>query len=112
MILDTKPVDSITEEDLQKLLSEGKSEGKDIDYKRDNYGRGDQDKKEFFKDVSSFANASGGYLLIGVDEEKGIPTDIVGIKVDDIDQEKQRIESLLMDNIKPRLPGLKIKEVS
>jgi predicted HTH transcriptional regulator len=27
-------------------------------------------KKEFFKDVSSFANASGGYLLIGVDEEK------------------------------------------
>ena len=55
MILDRKPFESITEEDLQTLVDEEISESKTIDYKRDNYGNDDSEKKEFLKDISSFA---------------------------------------------------------
>jgi len=39
-----------------------------LDYKRDVPGESDQDKKEFLADISSFANATGGDLIYGVDE--------------------------------------------
>lgn len=46
----------------------------------------DKDKKqqeqvEFRNDVCAFANANGGYLIFGVDEKKGIPTEIIGINI-------------------------------
>lgn len=47
MILDLKPLDSIGEEDLNQLVSEGVIEAKTIEYKRDNYGSSDESKKEF-----------------------------------------------------------------
>jgi hypothetical protein len=47
MILDLKPLDSIREEDLNQLVSEGVIEAKTIEYKRDNYGSSDESKKEF-----------------------------------------------------------------
>ena len=62
MILDLKPLDTIREEDLYLLISDGIIEGKTIEYKRDSYGNTDDSKKEFLKDVSSFANTSGGFL--------------------------------------------------
>jgi hypothetical protein len=37
MILDLKPLDSIGEEDLNQLVSEGVIEAKTIEYKRDIY---------------------------------------------------------------------------
>lgn len=112
MILDLKPLDFIQEEDLRQLVTDEVIEGKSIEYKRDNYGSTDESKKEFLKDVSSFANASGGFLLIGVDAENGIPVRIPGIKVASIDQEKLRLESILIDNIRPRIQGVKVKEIS
>jgi hypothetical protein len=112
MILDLKPLDTIREEDLYLLISDGIIEGKTIEYKRDSYGNTDDSKKEFLKDVSSFANTSGGFLLIGVDAKNGIPAEIPGIEIASIDQEKLRLESILIDNIRPRIQGLKIKEVN
>jgi predicted HTH transcriptional regulator len=44
-------------------------EGVLVDYKRSTYGRSDNDIMESLKDVSSFANTSGGHLIIGVDEK-------------------------------------------
>ena len=43
------------------------------------YGGNDAAKKELLKDVSSFANTEGGDLLIGIDEDAGVPTNIVGL---------------------------------
>jgi hypothetical protein len=40
-----------TEADLQQLCDNEVAEGILIDYKRDLYGRSDQEKKEFLKDV-------------------------------------------------------------
>ena len=71
-----KPLSQITFADIERVVAEKWPEGKTLDYKRDPYGNKDDDKKELLKDVSSFANTQGGDILIGVDEDKGVPTGI------------------------------------
>ena len=111
MALDTTPIDTVSEATLHELLENGVSEGQSLDYKRDKVGNSDADKKEFLRDVSSFANARGGHLILGVNEDKGNPTEIVGVDVDDADKEILRLENIIRDGIRPSLIGLKIKGV-
>jgi hypothetical protein len=108
MALSNINFDSITESDLAELISAGVPEGVLLDYKRDMYGRSDADIKEFLKDVTSFANTSGGHLIIGLDETAGVPTTVTAIGGNP-DQDLQRLESLARDGIEPRISGLRIR---
>ncbi len=40
-----------------------------------------QEQVEFRNDVCAFANANGGYLIFGIDEKKGVPSQIIGIRI-------------------------------
>ncbi len=111
MSLGTLNFDDISEGDLKELIDVGVPEGLKIDYKRDLYGTSDNDKKEALKDISSFANSFGGHLIIGMDENKGIPTEITGLHGINTDTEIQRLENLARDGIEPRITGLKIKPI-
>ncbi len=68
--------DNLSEQNLLDQIAAGVPEGVLLDYKKELYGGGDSDVKEFLKDVSSFANTAGGHLVIGVDEAAGVPTGI------------------------------------
>ena len=103
-----KSVDQITEGDLQALKDNLVSEGKTIEYKQLLPSKSAPGKKEFLADVSSFANASGGDLIYGVSESKGIITAIDGLEVDDIDQEISRLENIIRAGIQPRLTSATI----
>jgi hypothetical protein len=111
MILSSKPLSDITEADLKTLVDSGVQEGKTIDYKRELPGNADAEKKEFLFDVSSFANASGGFLLYGIDEQGGIPTAVPGVTAADLDAEIRRLQSLILDSIDPRIQGLELRFV-
>ncbi len=102
----TKPIEAIKAIDFQELIDNGVSESKTIEYKQILNLKTDNDKKEFLADVSSFANASGGDLIFGISEDKGIPKSIEGIELGDPDQTLLQIESLLRDGIKPRIMGI------
>jgi len=103
----TKDLEQITEETLKELKDNKVLEGKTIEYKQEL----DKDRKEFLADVSSFANASGGDLIIGVSEDKGFITSIDGLEVDDIDHEISRLENIIRDGIERRIPSYKIQPV-
>ncbi len=81
MPLENIPIDEIAEAHLKGLVGHER-EHKTIEYKRDRIGGSDRDKKEFLADVSSFANAAGGHLIIGMAEKGGLATELVGISVD------------------------------
>jgi Putative DNA-binding domain len=98
-----KPLIQITFADIDQFVQEKWPEGKTVDYKRDQYGNRDDDKKELLKDVSSFANTQGGDILIGVDEDKGVPSAIPGVTVPDIDKEKLRLEEIIRRGLDPRI---------
>lgn len=98
-----KPLEKITFADIDRFVHEKWPEGKSVDYKRDSYGAKDDDKKELLKDASSFANTLGGDILIGVDEDKGVPTGIPGVSLPDIDKEKLRLEGIIRQGLEPRI---------
>ncbi len=98
-----KTLESITERDLQALVDDQKAERKTLEYKQTLPGGSDDNRKEFLADVSSFANASGGHLLFGFEEQAGVPQKLVGAQVDDIDGLKLRLENMLRDGLSPRL---------
>ncbi len=98
-----KPLAEITFPDVQQFVNEKWPEGTSLDYKRDAYGNSDADKKELLKDVSSFANTDGGDLIMGVDEDKGLPTTIPGIAVADIDKERLRLQEIIQKGLEPRI---------
>jgi hypothetical protein len=96
----------INESSLLKLTTNGEPEGKTIDYKRDQVGKSDNDKKEFLYDISSFTNTLGGDLLFGMEENQGIPTNLVGLPGIDPDAEILRLEQMARDGIRPPIFGL------
>lgn len=107
-----KSIDSITEDDLTDLISNEVREGKTIDYKEQLIGNSDSDKKEFLYDVTSFSNAGGGCLLFGIKENEGVPTEICGIEDVDTDEEILKLENLIRDGVKPRIPGIEFSVIT
>lgn len=70
-------------------------------------------KAEFRSDVCSFANANGGYIIYGVEEDaKSVPKAIKGMSInnDDTDQFERDIKNWL-HTISPRFPNYKISFV-
>ena len=98
-----KKLDQITEEDLQLLKENEVLEGKTIEYKRELNLDSRDDRKEFLADVSSFANATGGDLIIGIIENSGIPDEIKGLEREILDNLEGKIEGLLRDATEPRV---------
>ncbi len=107
-----KPLADIEESDLQALVDAQVAERKTIEYKQSLPGGTDTDKKEFLADVSSFANATGGDLLFGIEAQDGIPTKLTGIQIDDVDGLKLQLENMLRHGIAPRLPRADIHPVA
>ena len=92
------PIEAIDAVLLEGLVSDEVAEGKTIEYKSALPGRADGDKIEFLADVSSFANAGGGHILYGVIEQGGIPVTIPGLPGIDPDQERNRLEAMLLED--------------
>jgi hypothetical protein len=107
----TKRVDDLTGDDLRALVDNGAQEGKTLEYKRDLPGGSDEQKREFLADVSSFANAGGGYIVFGIEEDGGQAKSVVGVKIEDLDRERLRLEGILRSGLEPRLPAVEIRAV-
>lgn len=106
-----KNINSVVIEDFQAMIDDEVSESKQIEFKEILPGNTRDDKKEFLADVSSFANSSGGLLIFGIRENQGIAVELRGLKNPNIDSEILRLENLLRDNIKPRIPGIQMRSI-
>lgn len=65
----SKSFDQIEKSDISALITNEVRENRMLDYKEKLPGSSDSEKTEFLADVSSFANAAGGYILYGVREK-------------------------------------------
>lgn len=111
MNLQGKLLEKISEADLQALIDNGVRESQTLEYKRGVYGRGDEEVREMLRDISSIANAFGGDLLIGVEEDgDGVPVALPGIE--NGEAEAARIVGSCLSNIAERIPGLRAWPVS
>lgn len=100
-------IETITEEVLSRLVSNGVPESRTLEFKRDLPGGANDDKKEFLADVTAFANTLGGDLIYGIDEAGGIASAADGVVVEDKDAAQLRLEQLLRDGVEPRLASVR-----
>ena len=101
-------IEKVTLEDIQRLIDDGEPETKTLEYKSQLELQTPDQRREFCADVSSLANASGGYLIVGVEESseeesKGQATALRPIVGESLDDLKLRIENLVLDSIEPRV---------
>lgn len=104
-----KPIDTITKADIDALITDKVAERRTLEFKRLLPGGTDADKREFLADVSSFANTSGGDLFFGIDAKDGVPTEARGLAGVNEDAEKLRLESVIRDGLKPRVPPIHLR---
>ncbi len=108
----TKEFDEISLTDLHALVDEGIPEGRQLEFKRDHYGRKDDDRREFAADVSAMANALGGYLLIGIDERNGIASNVCGVETPDADGLVRAVSESIRASFEPLLIEFRVKWVA
>lgn len=111
MGLTNKPIDELTIEDIGELVGNGISESRTLDYKLELHEGGDSGKKELLKDLSAFANTVGGHLIYGIEEEGGIPKQMVGVDVGDFDKFKLHYENLLQTGVDPAIRGVEFHNI-
>ena len=113
-----KSFELLARDDIDSLVRTAVAENKVLDYKEGLPGNSDGDRKEFFADVSSFANASGGHIIFGVQEKRdvkdrptGIPEAAKGLANVNADAVILQLESAVRDGIVPRIPGIRTKAI-
>ena len=103
MLFRGKTLGQIDQNDLLQLIEDEMSESKTLDFKRELHLDSSEQKKEFLKDLSAFANASGGFIIYGMDEDEGRASELVGLVVEDIDKQILRMDSIAQSGIDPRI---------
>jgi len=104
------------EDDIQRLIDNQIQESTNLEYKRcDALIEREKHSKEkiineLSKDVSSFANAEGGTIIYGVIEEGSLPKEI-DEGFDPTKIKREWLENIIDANIKPKIDGLKIRQI-
>lgn len=108
MFLTTQQLNFFDEFKLRAFLELQIPEGLYLDYKMALSGTSDKDsKREFLKDVTAFANAAGGQMVLGAKEAadgQSVEEALVGIEC--AEAIAQDLERLCSTSIDPRIPGL------
>lgn len=103
----------VTQADLDQLVASAVREGPHLDFKRDLPTNWDNaTKHEFLADITAFANAGGGDVVYGVDEDGEAQASAVVPQTVNVDQEVRRLQDFLLSLVEPRLPGVQIHAVS
>lgn len=97
----TKHVSELTYADIVDLVNvRQEREGYHLDFKGDFSNHTEKAKKELSKDISAFANTSGGYLIIGVDKHYKITGVDKTIQNKTIDE---WLNQILSSNVEPQV---------
>lgn len=107
MIFDGKPTRDITIGELRQLVEDNVAEDSRLDFKREGYPQTPGGTKELLKDITAFANADGGYIILGVEENEQSRA-IAFSNIQDADAKRQSIIDRCLSRIEPRLRELNI----
>ena len=99
-------------ERLRQLISDNVEESLSLEYKAaEALGKSDAKKAEIVKDVSAFANSSGGVLIYGIAEFQQRDQRHRPERIDPVDRQRFSKEWLeqIIQSIQPRIEGIVIE---
>jgi hypothetical protein len=104
------PLDQVDADRREALRTDGVRESRHLEYKEALPGTGEDDRKEFLADVTSFANAAGGDLIYGVrgrrdstGKSTGEIEAIVRLPDLNVGDVQLRFENMIRDGVAPRM---------
>jgi len=101
-----------TQAHLEQLVTDQAQEGPHLDFKRDLPATWDASAKhEFIADITAFANAGGGDVIYGLEEDGDAKAEAVVPQVINQDQEVLRLQDFLLNSVEPRIPGVQVHAV-
>jgi hypothetical protein len=104
-------LEETTEQNLASLITAEIREGKTIEYKREiALGSSDQ-KRKFIRSVASFANASGGEIVFGMEAVDAKPIQIRPLVDFEPDAGVRFLRDLVRAHVQPHLFGTEFKAV-
>lgn len=104
-------------EDLLDLIENNAVENQQLEFKRYCFSEGKvdgKDKDALLKEISAFANAEGGTIIIGIDEDgKRMATKLTDIGCNGIqfDGVQLAIQQYMLAKIRPRLYGVSMHKI-
>jgi len=108
MILDGRSLNDISLDDIRLLVENQVPEGPHLDYKVTPYSGASHDRREMLHDVIALANAEGGYLILGIEEDlAGRPVHMVPFE--NAHKISQAIRQTCLDGISDRVEGLEVR---
>lgn len=106
-------LDDLSVEDLRQLVETGVPEKQELEFKRQLDPRNKSHKEKFLAEVTSFANTTGGDLIIGIPDPEDVDeedeADLWWITDYDRDKYKLDWENLIRTSTDPRLRTHKIR---
>ena len=103
---------SVDESHLNALVADGVRESRSLEFKERLVWGTESERKEFLADVSALANGGGGDLILGIEEDNGAASKVVGLGVFDPDSDTLKMENVIRDGIAPRIIGIRIQSVA
>jgi hypothetical protein len=100
------PQGEIKIEMLRSLVESEIAEGQVIEFKRMIDVGDPKAKKNLSAEVASFANASGGDIVFGMDEREGSANKLIPLPEFDADKTELQLRQIFNSNIEPPVPGL------
>jgi hypothetical protein len=111
MSLRNKNLADLTAADLDILVQGAVEESNNLDYKSALVGGTSDDRKKFLADICAFANAHGGDLVVGIQEDAGGAASSVTPLTFNPDHEVLRLENMIADGLDPKLFGVRMRAV-
>jgi len=99
------PLETLTYGDVAGLAQTACPEASDLDYKRTLYDGSDKGRHDLASDVAALANAHGGLIVVGMDEDDGHASVAVGVPLSDA--ETNRIHTIVAAQVAP-VPRIEI----
>lgn len=113
----TFDIESITKDTLQAFVDDQAVENQQLEFKHYIFTDGkvpDREKTDLLKEITALANAEGGIIIIGIDEEgKGVASKLLdaGCNLIDFDNIQLAIQQALLAKVRPRLYGITMKSI-
>jgi hypothetical protein len=113
MLLSRDQINAMDEASLRAFLGRAAAEGQYLDYKEALSGGNDREqRREFLKDVTGFANGLGGNLVIGAREpQDGQSVDVQLVGIPDGEAIVEALENVVRDSTEPRIPGFILRAI-
>lgn len=100
----TESWEELSVETLIRAIEDGYPEGKELEFKRHQNPDQNGHKQATVGEVVSFANASGGDLVIGMSDDEGTASGLWPVQYDDVDDVILRWVDIIKRNTDPELP--------